>query len=556
MPYDQPIYEFDEEFDLEHYKVWVLGTQWFPPPQHPLFVDLHFSFGLYGLNWAPAMLSDPRTKGWDVRMRQGALYLSIMETSEEEKKQLEPIWREKMRKILEDPWAVWEDRKHNLHKKLFSFVAVDLKGLSDMELVDHWYEVWNYDKYVEECHFYPMYALGQGNIVFRRLLKQMLNISPQDQIYSELHSGFENEFMKITEDMSKLADIAIELNLQGVFSDVPLDQVLAKLATAEAGQQWIEQFNKFVKKHGYMRRRQMELCTPTWWEDNTQALADIQRFVAAGKGSRSCEARPRLVERRKQREEEILAKVPLDEREAFMKLMVCSQASSVFSEEHTLYCETLCYTVIRLAAIELGRRFVAKGMMDSPEDVMFLQGHEIVHAGRVQEKCNLRKHVIKRKEEYARYRRIENTHPMLLGDPTKLGEIVDADVIFSVMVAPPIARPEEVGATLVGCAGAPGVVEGTAVVCMGEEEMDNVFPGAILVVPATAASWTPVFNIIKGVVTDGGGYLTHALIIAREFGIPAVIGTQDGTRKIKTGQHIKIDGNLCRVWVDELALND
>jgi pyruvate,water dikinase len=549
MPYDQPIYEFDEEFDIKYYKAWVLGTQWFPPPQTPLFVDFHFSLGLYGLKWAPAMMSDPRTKGWDVRVRKGGLYLSVIETNEEEKKQLEPIWREKMRKVLEDPWAVWEDRKHNLREKLFNFFALDLKGLTDMELVDHWYQCWHYGKYVEECHFYPMYALGQGNIVFRKLLKQLLNITPDDPIYSELHSGFENEFTKITEEMSTLANAAVEAGLQEAFHNARPDEVLEKLAASEAGRQWVEQFNRFVQEHGYMRRRQHDLCTPTWGEDNTQVLADIQRFVAAGKGSRSREARPRLVERRKQREEEILAKVPPEEREAFRKLMACSQASSVFSEEHTLYCETLGYTVVRLAAMELGRRFAAKGMIDSPDDVMFLHYDEIAHAGGVQERCNLRKITDKRKEEHAGYRKIENDHPLILGDPTKLGEIIDADVIFGVMVAPPIARPEEVGATLVGCAGAPGVVEGTAVVCMGEEEIDKVYPGAILVVPATAASWTPVFNIIKGIVTDGGGYLTHALIVAREFGVPAVIGTQEATRKIKTGQRIKIDGNLCRVWV-------
>ncbi|MGD0231196.1 MAG: PEP-utilizing enzyme, partial [Syntrophorhabdales bacterium] len=59
------------------------------------------------------------------------------------------------------------------------------------------------------------------------------------------------------------------------------------------------------------------------------------------------------------------------------------------------------------------------------------------------------------------------------------------------------------------------------------------------------------FNIVKAVVTDGGGYLTHALIVAREFGVPAVVGTQEATKKIVTGQHVKVDGNLCRVWVKD-----
>jgi hypothetical protein len=71
MPYDQPIYEFDKEFDLKYYNALVLGTQWFLPHQTPLFVDFQFSLGMSRLKRAPAMMSDPGTKGWGVRMRQG-----------------------------------------------------------------------------------------------------------------------------------------------------------------------------------------------------------------------------------------------------------------------------------------------------------------------------------------------------------------------------------------------------------------------------------------------------------------------------------------------------
>ncbi|MDD3654630.1 MAG: PEP-utilizing enzyme, partial [Desulfotomaculaceae bacterium] len=74
-------------------------------------------------------------------------------------------------------------------------------------------------------------------------------------------------------------------------------------------------------------------------------------------------------------------------------------------------------------------------------------------------------------------------------------------------------------------------------------------PGEILVAPATAASWTMVFNSIVGVITDGGGYLSHALIVAREFGMPAVVGTQEATKKLKTGQKVRIDGTKCEVYI-------
>ncbi len=551
MAYDKPIYDFDEEYDLKYYKAWVLGAQWFPPPLVPLFVDLHFTWGKYGMQWAPAMLSDPRTKGWDWRLRNGAWYLSVLETTEEERKQLEPIWREKMRKILENPWSTWQDRKANLHETLFGFAAFDLAGATDGELVDHWYTIWNYSKYVQECHFYPMYGLGQGNIVFRRLLKQLLNITPADPIYSELHSGFENAFTTITERMSEVADVAIQLGLVDTFKTSTLEDLLPALETTENGRKWIEQFDEYIRQYGFIRRRGMEICTPTWWEDPKLALADIQRFVITGGGVRSVESRPRLAARRKEVEEEVVAKVPPEEREMFRKLMVCSQASSVFSEEHTMYVEMLAFSIIRLAAMEFGRRFTAKGMLDDPNDIMFVHSDEIAHSGMIQETCDLKKMVERRKEEYAGYREVENTHPFILGDPTKLGEVVDADVVFAVNAAPPVAKAEEVGATLVGCAGAPGVAEGEALILMGDEDMDKVRAGVILVVPATTASWTPVFNIVKAVVTDGGGYLTHALIVAREFGIPAVVGTQEATRKIRTGQHVKVDGNLCRVWVKD-----
>jgi pyruvate,water dikinase len=70
-----------------------------------------------------------------------------------------------------------------------------------------------------------------------------------------------------------------------------------------------------------------------------------------------------------------------------------------------------------------------------------------------------------------------------------------------------------------------------------------VQPDEILVAPTTSSSWTIVFNIISGVVTDSGGSLGHPAIMAREFGIPAVVNSFEATRKIKTGDRIRVDGN-------------
>jgi pyruvate,water dikinase len=79
---------------------------------------------------------------------------------------------------------------------------------------------------------------------------------------------------------------------------------------------------------------------------------------------------------------------------------------------------------------------------------------------------------------------------------------------------------------------------------MNESQLGDLQPGEILVAPATSAQWTPVFEIIKGLVTDGGGALSHAVIVAREYGIPAVTGCQTATSTIKTGDRVKVDGDL------------
>jgi pyruvate,water dikinase len=552
MPYDRQLYEFDENKDLDpkNYKAWVLGTQWYPPPWCPLFVDRHHCYGKYGMQYGPEKLSDPKTKGWDWRVYKGATYMTVILPTEEESRQREPVWREKMRKVLEDPWAFWEKHKAELRERFDQMLSVNLSELSDIDLSDYFMEVWHFNKRIEEIHFYPMYALGSGNIQFRRLLKQLCNINPEDVEYSVLNRGFSNELTEVTEGLAEVAALAIELGLEDIFKDSKPEELLSKIEMTDRGKKWIAKFNEMLDKFGWWRRRGLEINTPCWWEDKTLPLIEIQRYVQEGKvTSANIEKRSDLVRQRKELEQKLLSQVPAGEREVFKRLMVCSQASHVYSEEHTKYVEGIGYTLNRLAALELGRRFVKRGMIDDAEDVLFLNHDEIFHPGIIQERCDLRRLVEKRKQEYAGYRKFEGTLPLFLGDPSKIPELIAADVIFSVVTAPPIATPEEVGAALVGCAGAPGVVEGIACVVRGEEDMDKVIPGSILVAPATTASWTPVFNIIKGVVTDGGGYLTHALIVGREFGIPAVVGTQEATRKLKTGQRVKVDGNLCRVYI-------
>jgi pyruvate,water dikinase len=109
----------------------------------------------------------------------------------------------------------------------------------------------------------------------------------------------------------------------------------------------------------------------------------------------------------------------------------------------------------------------------------------------------------------------------------------------------------EVDGIVKGAAGAPGVIRGTARVVLTLGEVDRLAPGEILVTYATAPPWTPLFAVAGGVVTDAGGVLSHCAVVAREYGIPAVVGTRKGTARIRDGMTITVDGSNGIVRLDE-----
>jgi rifampicin phosphotransferase len=102
-------------------------------------------------------------------------------------------------------------------------------------------------------------------------------------------------------------------------------------------------------------------------------------------------------------------------------------------------------------------------------------------------------------------------------------------------------QPE--GHVLKGIAASPGRATGTARVIHGPEEFEHMRPGDILVAKITTPAWTPLFALASGVVTDVGGPLSHSSIVAREYHIPAVLGTGVATERLRSGQRITVDGD-------------
>jgi len=275
-------------------------------------------------------------------------------------------------------------------------------------------------------------------------------------------------------------------------------------------------------------------------------IMPVKMAISTG-GASTIEAKKEQAEKeRKEAEKEILAKVSVDQRDWFESLMKAAQMAGYWSEDHSYYCDLYTGALGRWVTREIGRRFADAGVIDDPEDIYFLLVGEINKALIPMGRVKLHRYVQARKKEWEGYLKV--TPEIFYGNPEFMGEMARKDPVITAASAVPNVR-EELKADLYGGASAPGIAEGMARVIMTENELGEIQPGEILVAPGTSAQWTPAFELIKGIVTDGGGALSHAVIQAREYGIPAVTGCQEATRKIKTGDKVKVDGDLRVVFI-------
>jgi len=549
--------EFDTERDTKVYKVWLCDLVHGVPPYKPLYLGTHWTGSLrWGLLHAAETLHLPTTKGWDYRVVDGYLYPTVTETTEEEARMREPIFREKLRPYLEDFDKVWEPLKAeitalyaNLKERYGARKYEDIQGLENIELAGMFEDfVRVVSKREGEIHMIMMvpayYIFGLFQNMWQELFGTPANIDP---LFSRLMTGFDSAVFRVNREIWRLGTRAIELGLGQLFQTIDdSEEILAQLEKSNAGMQWVREYHEFLEVHGWRCERMLDWATPTWIEKPSLGIPSIKIAVISGGSFTLDEKREQAVKEREKAEKEVLAKVPLEQREWFSVLMRCAQKSCYWSEDHTPYLDMYAQAVGRWITRELGRRFAQAGCIDDPEDIYFLVPEDIRKAYVVMGNVNLRPYVERRKKEWEE--NLKKEPKPFIGDPEKAGEILMKDPTLSVSVQAPIVRPE-LKADLYGAAAAPGIIEGIARVIMSEKQLGEVQPGEILVSPGTSAAWTPVFEIVSGVITDGGGGTSHPVIVAREYGIPCVSGCIEATKKIKTGQKVRVDGNLGIVYI-------
>jgi pyruvate,water dikinase len=200
--------------------------------------------------------------------------------------------------------------------------------------------------------------------------------------------------------------------------------------------------------------------------------------------------------------------------------------------------------MIRLIALEAGFRIVSEGDMELPEHVMFLTLDEIT--GWLSEPTDVRELVRTRRGQdlWARGQSPESfygeTAPMPEIDlfPPEVQRIMKAITLITTHDQLPANLAEGVD----GVGASPGVHTGTVRIVYGPDDFEKVQPGDVLVAPITTSPWEVLFPHVGALVTEGGGLLSHPAIVAREYGLPAVVGCEGAMGRFHDGQLVRVDG--------------
>jgi phosphohistidine swiveling domain-containing protein len=226
----------------------------------------------------------------------------------------------------------------------------------------------------------------------------------------------------------------------------------------------------------------------------------------------------------------------------FNRLLATAQRFAPMREEQ---CSefTRGWPLMRRAVLRLGTQLCEKGMLINAEEVFFLTRDELLAALNASEaQLGLKATVVQRRLTWQRQRHV--TPPLMLGELPAMMKKVLAD--YEDAIRTPGEASQE---GLHGIPASPGRATGVARVIHGLEEFSHLQFGDVLVAPVTTPAWTPLFARASAVVTDTGGIGSHSSIVAREYGIPAVIGTGDATARLRDGQIVTVDGNAGLVEV-------
>lgn len=394
--------------------------------------------------------------------------------------------------------------------------ARDLRGLSCGELLATVHDAMAIPSLAGELRlrYLPQAALAAGR------LRLVLALAGHGDHFGALLSGTENkttETNRVLEDLA--AKVRADTTLAEAFAGDDAGDVWQALEASPPGRSFLDQVRGFLDRYGH-RGAETLVSQPTWREAPEVVIGMLRGLALAAPAPPAAQA-DWEVARDEVLRHPLLRRRPL--RSAFLNVLDRARRLVQLREDTRFYA-TRPLPVLRQALLEFGRRLAGAGILDAAEDVFHLELAELEQVsgrwpppGPLAEK--LRAAMERRRKRRAELEGTPLVEPGLLGGGRPAGP-----------------------ALLSGTPGSPGVAQGPARIIRDGAEFGRLRPGDVLVAPYTNPAWTPLFQRAAAVVVDSGSVMSHAAIVAREYRIPAVMGTVEGTRTLADGQPVRVDG--------------
>ncbi|MBN1873915.1 MAG: phosphoenolpyruvate synthase [Anaerolineae bacterium] len=297
---------------------------------------------------------------------------------------------------------------------------------------------------------------------------------------------------------------------------------------------WKNRFQAHLDQYGHTIYN-LDFGNPVPADDPAPLLETLKLFLS-GQGTNPHTRQQAAAERREQATQEIQHRLKHLRLKLFRKFLVMAQRYAPLREDG-LADVGLSYPLLRQMLRVIGQRFVAAGMIKTADDIFWLKQNEVeTAAARIDRGESLKSMSAIMPQRKAAWRAARRATP-----PVALPQMK----VFGIdpMALKSGGMKKHRGDTLKGVAASPGRVTATARLINGPEDFAQMQTGDILVAPLTTPAWTPLFARAAAIVTDIGGPLSHGSIVAREYGIPAVLGTGTATKHIRSGQTITVDGS-------------
>ncbi len=405
-----------------------------------------------------------------------------------------------------------------------TFMKQDLGLLSDSELWSAGLPTWSErGKYVFGTNIRISVPSALFYAILERLTKWWTSQSTAQDAVTGLPGVYSAEVGPL---LWQMVQTLRSLHLDAILLDNDAISAMTLLRKDTKAIPFVEQLEDFLQRHGHRCPNEVELFNPRWAEAPEQVLELLTNYLQADESINPIEAEKRQRQRREEAVTALVARLDPVRKAVFRFVLRKAQRAIVVRDNSRFYVTKFLFPIRKVYA-HFGQRWVARGWFLRYDDIFFLKTTEI--------------------QELA-----EDglTHLSLQGLQKRIADRRVAYEYWLTIVAPdalgpdgrPLIEEEQNQHMLKGVPASSGRVRGRARIIQNVREVNRLTHDDILVTQATDPGWTPIFPLVKGIVLEVGGQLSHGAIVAREYGVPAVVNVQGALQHIRDGQFIIVDG--------------